>query len=896
MNNERIKELAMHIANIRDDDDIKLESLLEVVKILEERIIGQEVILKLLEIKGTQKLLNSLTHNNSSKRKLAGKLLCELVFQNEANQEKICELCDFNPVNGSVMLNLTIPAKFYNRIQQILEQLRDPRKLQGLADRNQKFWSYPKFEASQINQQQQQQQLQQQKVQYQYGDKSRSNNKYNIGTGGMQGDEYEDELNQIIKYDTQRFDTQFPDPAEYLFGFFVVPAQVLGANGSNYNQGSLNQSVSSNNRNQSFGRNSSSTRRASNNINKQVNAGSTISKDKHNTIIVNPRSQGSDAKNSSKTRTDSRQNQYSGQKIINQNQGVKGSFNQSQKVHVIQGMKEPSSLNASPVKINFRDSAKDGRQNVTEASQKSIQQKSLIAFESMEASQIKKQKISLNLNLDLCKFSTANGSIQNNQQSFLKSAGSGSESATQIMNQLNTLAKKKMSNNYGAHDNDYMVQDSGGNNQNVLHVPRRNGFGPTILETEETGFSAVEEEVKSNQMVNRPTVYAGMQAKGDKTTSQNDGSDAYSDLINKYVDHSIDSTNVNMIDQFYHSQSNTSSKRNSNVPPVQNNRKPHSKPQQIIHHNNVNNLHLSNDSAGKLFIREDIQLYPLTAKEKIKVVQQQNMNSGRSSQRNQSNGSSQGSNASKHQKNKFSHDLQNLNLVSHNYNRNVPSQSALSQSQMTPENMTRHVKSVYGNNSQQDSLSKQKTSANKIQSIVQRNQYQQNNYKTGTLDLSSNLNTNTNHLQNTINFKPAQNRIHQQLSTKKNNPQSLQNSINHTQVLNNNSSNGNGVAVNNMSYYNQNNMSIGLNNTQNSSLLMALGHQQQMQNSRKHKDSVTSGSGNNINSSSYMMQNNNHLHHKQNHNVSGSSFNATTVVNIKDIDKRLLNLMKTMGN
>jgi len=35
---------------------------------------------------------------------------------------------------------------------------------------------------------------------------------------------------------------------------------------------------------------------------------------------------------------------------------------------------------------------------------------------------------------------------------------------------------------------------------------------------------------------------------------------------------------------------------------------------------------------------------------------------------------------------------------------------------MTPENMTRHVKSVYGHN--QDSLNKAKTSANKIQQIV----------------------------------------------------------------------------------------------------------------------------------------------------------------------------------
>jgi hypothetical protein len=49
-------------------------------------------------------------------------------------------------------------------------------------------------------------------------------------------------------------------------------------------------------------------------------------------------------------------------------------------------------------------------------------------------------------------------------------------------------------------------------------------------------------------MVNRPTVYAGMQAKGGEKSTLNDGSDAYSDLINKYVDHSIDSTNANMID------------------------------------------------------------------------------------------------------------------------------------------------------------------------------------------------------------------------------------------------------------------------------------------------------------------------------------------------------------
>ena len=38
---------------------------------------------------------------------------------------------------------------------------------------------------------------------------------------------------------------------------------------------------------------------------------------------------------------------------------------------------------------------------------------------------------------------------------------------------------------------------------------RRNG----VLESEETGFSCVEEEVKGIDLVNRPTVYAGMQNK-----------------------------------------------------------------------------------------------------------------------------------------------------------------------------------------------------------------------------------------------------------------------------------------------------------------------------------------------------------------------------------------------
>ncbi len=59
------------------------------------------------------------------------------------------------------------------------------------------------------------------------------------------------------------------------------------------------------------------------------------------------------------------------------------------------------------------------------------------------------------------------------------------------------------------------------------------------MESEETGFSAVEEEVKSNQMINRPTVYAGMSGKMEKST-MHDSDNVYNELIHQYVDNSID--------------------------------------------------------------------------------------------------------------------------------------------------------------------------------------------------------------------------------------------------------------------------------------------------------------------------------------------------------------------
>lgn len=173
-------------------------------------------------------------------------------------------------------------------------------------------------------------------------------------------------------------------------------------------------------------------------------------------------------------------------------------------------------------------------------------------------------------------------------------------------------------------------------------------------------------------MCNRPTVYAGMSGKPQRNDSQDDQQQhnhhlAYNDLINQYVDNSIDSgINLNAqhyIDQFYHSN-NTSgavSKRNS-AALVQS--KQSKKPIKNIMIQN--NLNLPNEySDDNIFIREDIQVYPMTAKEKSRI---KNLTSGRNSQRTGSNNSTNG-----HKRNQYSYDHQQLNLVSKNYNRNVPS-------------------------------------------------------------------------------------------------------------------------------------------------------------------------------------------------------------------------------
>lgn len=116
---------------------------------------------------------------------MASKLLCELVFNNEQAQMKMCELCDFSPMSGLVTINTSIPKRLTSQISTVMNQLKDQRIVEQLADRGQKFWSYPKFEHHNI-------------------------------------DEADNEDLEEGLSDLSLTHVSFPDPKDYLVGFFVT--------------------------------------------------------------------------------------------------------------------------------------------------------------------------------------------------------------------------------------------------------------------------------------------------------------------------------------------------------------------------------------------------------------------------------------------------------------------------------------------------------------------------------------------------------------------------------------------------------------------------------------------------------------------------------------------------
>lgn len=90
--------------------------------------------------------LVGIVFNFPERRKLAAKLLCELVKGDEKNQSRLCEMCDFSPVHGLVTLNSSIPPKLIPKLPLLLDLIKDKRRVALISCSQKKYWAYPKYD------------------------------------------------------------------------------------------------------------------------------------------------------------------------------------------------------------------------------------------------------------------------------------------------------------------------------------------------------------------------------------------------------------------------------------------------------------------------------------------------------------------------------------------------------------------------------------------------------------------------------------------------------------------------------------------------------------------------------------------------------------------------------
>ena len=154
MNNSQIKGLALKLAAIREGEQISASILYDVALILEEKRASRDLIFKLLEKRGINRLFEILYSSDKLVRKLGAKLICYLSHKSEKIQSVITELQQdsetaFTAIEGIVTINKMPPS--------LILELKSKHGVQLFNSMNQDvsaalqrdgtpvYWSFPKY-------------------------------------------------------------------------------------------------------------------------------------------------------------------------------------------------------------------------------------------------------------------------------------------------------------------------------------------------------------------------------------------------------------------------------------------------------------------------------------------------------------------------------------------------------------------------------------------------------------------------------------------------------------------------------------------------------------------------------------------------------------------------------
>lgn len=108
----------------------------------------EKVFKQLLGRTGLLKVYQMFNNSSISEiRKLSGRLLIEGLYQSSSNQDFLCELLDFEPLNGRVCLNSDLPTLIRQKMQtnpSFLTTVHNLTEAQAITSEK-RYWSFPEF-------------------------------------------------------------------------------------------------------------------------------------------------------------------------------------------------------------------------------------------------------------------------------------------------------------------------------------------------------------------------------------------------------------------------------------------------------------------------------------------------------------------------------------------------------------------------------------------------------------------------------------------------------------------------------------------------------------------------------------------------------------------------------
>lgn len=212
----QVKEFAHRIALIREGKPVYPSDLHQVIRALKEKKVSQNLVLNLIEVRGLIRLTKFLEDRSSNNiRKISAKLICELMYNNPKGQSTYSEHFGFSSLSGMCTIN-QMPkgmVDYLKRNPSGFSTLKNMDKYFEQKDQTRNgdqtvFWCFPPMRKRTNDEKQR------------YKDQRRPHSR--TDDENLNDSEIDEQLRQSMENELEDDYMDFPDPFDYLIGFFTT--------------------------------------------------------------------------------------------------------------------------------------------------------------------------------------------------------------------------------------------------------------------------------------------------------------------------------------------------------------------------------------------------------------------------------------------------------------------------------------------------------------------------------------------------------------------------------------------------------------------------------------------------------------------------------------------------